>query len=158
MEAGVGVCLELIKYCRQNDTVGWLVTCCVQLWRRSLARRTLFSYVSQACYNAYIECNFLELVPVQSTGVNVYDVREQCKVAPLCYDFSAVDKFLAKPDVIKALGVTGRSWTSCNRVVDLALVMAGDWMLDYSHQLPPMLASNISVVVYSGEFDFVCNW
>eukprot|EP00462_Mataza_sp_D1_P000703 CAMPEP_0175093878 /NCGR_PEP_ID=MMETSP0086_2-20121207/3267_1 /TAXON_ID=136419 /ORGANISM="Unknown Unknown, Strain D1" /LENGTH=449 /DNA_ID=CAMNT_0016366909 /DNA_START=6 /DNA_END=1355 /DNA_ORIENTATION=- len=135
MEAGVGVCLELIKYCRQNDTVGWL-----------------------ACYNAYIECNFLELVPVQSTGVNVYDVREQCKVAPLCYDFSAVDKFLAKPDVIKALGVTGRSWTSCNRVVDLALVMAGDWMLDYSHQLPPMLASNISVVVYSGEFDFVCNW
>jgi len=44
---------------------------------------------------------------------NVYDIREKCEHPPLCYDFSNVDKFLARADVIEALGVKGRSWTEC---------------------------------------------
>lgn len=36
---------------------------------------------------------------------NVYDIREKCEHPPLCYDFSLVDKFLARDDVIEALGV-----------------------------------------------------
>jgi len=41
---------------------------------------------------------------------NVYDIRKKCEHPPLCYDFSKVDKFLAREDVIKALGVEGRKW------------------------------------------------
>ncbi len=31
---------------------------------------------------------------------NIYDIREKCVNPPLCYDFSLVGKFLARPDVI----------------------------------------------------------
>jgi len=36
---------------------------------------------------------------------NVYDIRDKCSNPPLCYDFSNIDNFLARPDVIAALGV-----------------------------------------------------
>jgi hypothetical protein len=39
---------------------------------------------------------------------NVYDIRKKCDYPPLCYDFSKVDKFLAREDVVEALGVEGR--------------------------------------------------
>jgi carboxypeptidase C (cathepsin A) len=85
----------------------------------------------------------------------VYDVREKCQVPPLCYDFSNLDAFLALPEVIDALGVAGRSWVSCNRLVTLQLVFAGDWMRNLALQVPAILASGVRIVVYSGEYDFV---
>jgi len=135
MELGAPACLALIRGCSLNSTLNWL-----------------------ACYNAYIECNYLELLPVQFTGINMYDIREPCKVPPLCYDFTNLDDWTKKDDVIAALGVKGHGWESCDHVVDLALVMAGDWMLGYNDQLPDLLKSNITVTVYSGEFDYIVNW
>jgi len=44
---------------------------------------------------------------------NVYDIRKKCEHPPLCYDFSNIDKFLAREDVLEALGVKGRKWSSC---------------------------------------------
>ena len=40
-----------------------------------------------------------------SPRFNVYDIRKKCDFPPLCYDFSNVDKFLGREDVITALGV-----------------------------------------------------
>lgn len=85
----------------------------------------------------------------------MYDVREKCQVPPLCYDFSKVDAFLAQPEVAAALGVTGLTWQSCNRIVSLELVFAGDWMRNLALQVPAILASGVRIVVYSGEYDFV---
>jgi len=45
---------------------------------------------------------------------NVYDIREACKVPPLCYDFSPADNLLKNPDVQKVLGVPGRKWEECD--------------------------------------------
>jgi len=129
------ICSVLIQGCIDNSTLGWL-----------------------DCINAYTMCNYAELVPVTFTGINPYDVREQCEVQPLCYNFTLVNSFLAQPAVIQALGVEGRIWNSCNRLVELELVFAGDWMLNYASDIPELLAQNISVLVYSGEFDFICNW
>lgn len=61
-----------------------------------------------------------------SPKFNVYDIRKKCDKPPLCYDFSNVDKFLAREDVIEALGVKGRKWESCNMKVHTMLL--GDWM------------------------------
>lgn len=61
---------------------------------------------------------------------NVYDIREKCEHPPLCYDFSKIDKFVARKDVIELLGVQGRSWTECRKDVHLALLT--DWMLNLS--------------------------
>jgi len=129
------VCIGLIKGCVENSTLGWL-----------------------ACINAYTVCNYAEILPVQFTGVNIYDVRSQCTVPPLCYDFSALDTLLTQPDLLKALGVNGRKWTSCNQVVELKLVFAGDWMLNFAQDIPLLLANNVSVLVYHGEWDFIVNW
>ena len=36
---------------------------------------------------------------------NVYDIRKKCEKPPLCYDFSLLDKLMARADVRKELGV-----------------------------------------------------
>jgi len=45
---------------------------------------------------------------------NVYDIRIPCEVPGLCYDFSNLDKFLARDDVKKSLGVENRTWAKCD--------------------------------------------
>lgn len=109
------------------------------------------------CLNAYVTCNFGEVTPVQSTGVNVYDVRIPCGDSELCYDFSDVDEYLNRRDVKEALGVH-KPWQECSHLVDLALVYGGDWMKAYNHQVAHLLDSGVKVLIYAGEYDFICNW
>lgn len=87
---------------------------------------------------------------------NVYDIRKQCDYPPLCYDFSPVENFLKRDDVIAELGVKGRSWESCNMAVHTALL--GDWVTDLSNKVSYLLNNNVNVLVYSGDKDFICNW
>merc|ERR1712232_1397857 len=109
-----------------------------------------------ACLQAYDTCNFAELIPVQESGANLYDVRKPCTVKPLCYDFSAETQWLNAH--VKELGAHKSNWTSCNRVVDLKLVSHGDWMLGFQQDLPPLLAAGLPVLVYFGDQDFIVNW
>lgn len=129
------VCVGLISACAADSTLGWL-----------------------ACINAYTMCNMAEIMPAQFTGINMYDVREQCTVPPLCYNFTLVSSLLVRPDVIQALNVGTRGWTSCNPEVELELVFAGDWMLNFASDIPKLLAANIDVTVYHGEYDYIVNW
>lgn len=87
---------------------------------------------------------------------NVYDIRKQCDHPPLCYDFSPVENFLKRADVIESLGVQGRSWESCNMAVHTALL--GDWVTDLSTKVSYLLDNGVHVLVYSGNKDFICNW
>lgn len=135
MAAGLPACEKAIATCAQNTTIGLL-----------------------GCLTAMGTCNGAEVLPFTLSGLNPYDVREKCAVPPLCYNFTNVELFLAQPVVQAALGVTGHTWQSCNRIVELELVLAGDWMRDLSVEIPDILSSDVRVVVYSGEFDFVCNW
>ena len=87
---------------------------------------------------------------------NVYDIRKQCDYPPLCYDFSPVENFLKRADVIESLGVQGRTWESCNMVVHTALL--GDWVTDLSDKVAYLLNNGVNILVYSGDKDFICNW
>lgn len=83
-----------------------------------------------ACLNAYIFCNLGELLPVQSSGVNVYDVRQPCLPGQqLCYDFSDIEAYLNRQDVQEALlgpqAAGKKPWSECKPLVDLALVYGG---------------------------------
>merc|ERR1711988_61368 len=40
------------------------------------------------CTEAFVSCNANLIDPVQETGVNQYDLREQCTHPPLCGDYS----------------------------------------------------------------------
>jgi cathepsin A (carboxypeptidase C) len=87
---------------------------------------------------------------------NVYDIREKCDKPPLCYDFSPADNLLGRADIQKVLGVEGRKWTECSKLVHTALL--GDWMLNLSSKVTDLLNADLDVLVYSGDKDFICNW
>lgn len=87
---------------------------------------------------------------------NVYDIRRKCDVPPLCYNMSNVDYFIARDDVIDALGVRGRKWVACNMIVHTLLV--GDWLTNLGTEISLLLTKGVNVLVYSGDKDFVCNW
>jgi cathepsin A (carboxypeptidase C) len=111
---------------------------------------------TSACSGAEMTCNSAMLSPVQETGINLYDIREQCQNPPLCYDFSAVSSFLNQASTKKELGTTGHSWSDCNQIVNM--MFASDWMKNFQTQFPDMLASNIRVLIYAGDVDFICNY
>ena len=36
------------------------------------------------CIEAYETCNMINLIPIELTGINLYDIRIKCEVPPLC--------------------------------------------------------------------------
>ena len=46
----------------------------------------------------------------------------------------------------------------CNRIVDMVMVYAGDWMLNFQQDVATVLDKGYKVLVYAGEMDFICNW
>eukprot|EP01098_Paradermamoeba_levis_P004446 TRINITY_DN1907_c0_g1_i1.p1 TRINITY_DN1907_c0_g1~~TRINITY_DN1907_c0_g1_i1.p1 ORF type:complete len:240 (+),score=103.17 TRINITY_DN1907_c0_g1_i1:646-1365(+) len=109
-----------------------------------------------SCTNAQTVCNLALVEPVQLTGVNLYDITQKCANPPLCYDFSSVDKFLNQDTIKQKLGVGNRKWSDCNYVVNA--MFKSDWMKNYQTDIPSVLATNATVVVYAGENDYICNW
>ena len=84
-----------------------------------------------ACIAATDACNLGLLIPYTLTGMNPYDMRVKCAKPPLCYDFSNVATYLARPEVQAKLGVTGHKWADCDRGVALGFELDGDWMQSY---------------------------
>jgi len=111
-----------------------------------------------ACVTATDLCNMGLLMPYELTGLNPYDMREKCKVPPLCYDFNNVQTYLDMDSVKEQLGTQGHKWADCNRAVAMAFELSGDWMKDYQQLIPDMLADGIRVLIYAGDQDFICNW
>jgi len=111
-----------------------------------------------ACTNAYAVCNAGELLPIEVSGVNLYDVTAKCDKPPLCYDFSAVTDWLNTPTNLAALGAKKKKWESCNRLVEIKLVFAGDWMRSYKEAVRSLLEAGVPVLVYHGENDAIVNW
>lgn len=102
------------------------------------------------CLNAYVVCNVGLVTPIESSGVNVYDVRLPCGSEPLCYDFSNVDAYLNQADVQKDLGVR-KPWAECSHLVDLEMVYGGDWMKSFDDDIVALLDAGLEVLIYAGE-------
>jgi len=137
MGAALALCEPLVKGCNAGDDI--------ENWAE--------------CYNAYLVCNMGLIMPVEATGVNPYDIRDQCAVKPLCYDFSPIDNFLARSSVREELKIPhGHRWSECNKVVDITMIYGGDWAKNFLGDVEEILGSGIEILVYAGEYDFICNW
>jgi len=110
---------------------------------------------SLSCTVAFTVCNLAEVTPVQSTGINLYDLRIPCEYGNLCYNFTNVEAFLNRKDIQTQLGVS-KKWESCNMLVNR--MFEGDWMHEYQDQIPDLLKSGIRVLIYAGDQDYICNW
>jgi serine carboxypeptidase-like clade IV len=84
-----------------------------------------------------------------------YDIRKKCQ-GSLCYDFSNLEKLLNKKTVRDALGVGDIDFVSCSKEVYNAMLQ--DWMRNFEVDIPELLEDGIKVLIYAGEFDFICNW
>jgi cathepsin A (carboxypeptidase C) len=130
MKSAVPICISAIKNCEKTNSL-------------------------DVCSEAMANCNMALIQPVQMGGINQYDMREQCKEPPLCYNFDAIQSFLNSPATQKILG-TNRDWESCNFSVNGQF--QGDWMKNYAKHIPDMLANGHSVMIYAGDVDFICNY
>ena len=87
---------------------------------------------------------------------NPYDIRIGCEVPPLCYDFSNAGTYLNEDDIQEQLGVSGRKWKDCKK--DVQIFMMGDWLNDLANKVADVANKGYTVLVYSGDKDFICNW
>jgi len=110
---------------------------------------------THACLEAFMACNYAEMVPYQLSMYNPYDMRIRCEHLPLCYEFSHVADFLNKPEVQSEIGAKGQ-WASCSMLVN-KLFMA-DFMRSFHYGIPDLLAADIDVLIYAGDVDYICNW
>ncbi|KAL2326689.1 hypothetical protein Fmac_025747 [Flemingia macrophylla] len=109
-----------------------------------------------ACAAAYVVCNVIfSDIMLHAGDTNYYDIRKKC-VGSLCYDFSNMEKFLNQKSVRESLGVGKIHFVSCSREVYTAMLM--DWMRNLEVGIPGLLEDGISLLVYAGEYDLICNW
>lgn len=109
------------------------------------------SMADAACAAAQTGCNAAEVMPYQTSGLNVYDMRIPCEVPGLCYDFSNIGKYLARAEVRRALNIdpAHADWADCNMAVNM--MFRADWMKDYQQRLPDLLNDGIRVLIYAGD-------
>ena len=109
------------------------------------------------CAKAQEVCNQNVMGPYFNSGLNPYDITIPCVVPGLCYNFTFVTQFMNRADVQAALGVQGTiPWQSCNMAVNSQF--SNDWAKNFNQYIPDLLNSEIRVLIYAGNFDFICNW
>ncbi|KAK1421632.1 hypothetical protein QVD17_24118 [Tagetes erecta] len=106
----------------------------------------------KTCLDARDKCLQVHREIASISDFCVYDIRRK-----ECYDMSAIEEFLNKASVKKALGVPRDiNFVSCSGVVYGA--MLEDFMRNLEVGLPQLLDADIKMLIYAGEYDFICNW
>jgi cathepsin A (carboxypeptidase C) len=112
---------------------------------------------NKECATAMDFCSSTQMGPFEQSGLNVYDIRIPCKVPGLCYNFTATTNWFNSAAVKTALGARPQSvWATCDMKVNS--MFGEDWMRQFETEIPDLLASNIRVLIYAGDVDFICNW
>jgi len=145
-----------------NNTVAKIVSAPVHL-AMELATPECIALIA-GCQALTVECSLAQelcdlalLEPVVATGIDVYDIREKCTYPPLCGNYENLNKFLSLASVKSQLGTTGHAYNGpCNDGVNI--LFADDWMKNFQTDIPALLANNLTVLVYAGIDDFICNW
>jgi len=96
----------------------------------------------------------LSLVAAEAGGVEVYDIRKtEDPTDPL---MDKLQTYLNKPEVKKMMNAGDSSWTACADAPYFALM--GDITRSSEKLFPKILAANIPVLIYNGNYDLICNY
>ncbi|KAF6166943.1 hypothetical protein GIB67_037456 [Kingdonia uniflora] len=108
------------------------------------------------CLTAFYDCtDIFDQIMNYNRDMNYYDIRKKCE-GNLCYDFSNMETFLNLKTTRTALGVGNIEFVSCSPAVYNAMEL--DWMKDLEVGIPALLNDGISMLIYAGEYDLICNW
>ncbi|PRT55557.1 Carboxypeptidase Y [Wickerhamiella sorbophila] len=112
------------------------------------------------CVPAVIYCNNAQIGPYQQTGLNVYDIREECQGDNgLCYpQLDLIDQYLNLPEVKEAVGADVETYQGCNFDVNRDFLFNGDWMKPYQTAVSELLEKEVPILIYAGDKDYICNW
>jgi len=106
---------------------------------------------------AFYDCNEVLQIALSAAGdLNVYDIREPCSYPPLCYDLSAITRYLNLPSTRRKLGVGDRQWQPCSAAA-YAPFETKDFEYSYRFDLPRILKW-VPVLIYNGDFDLVVDF
>lgn len=84
-----------------------------------------------------------------------YDIRMKCE-GNYCYDFSPVDRLMNEDSVKEAIGVGDVEFSTCS--ANVLIHMLNYIMRNLEVVIPALLEDGIRALVYSGEYDIICNW
>ncbi|RIB28120.1 Alpha/Beta hydrolase protein [Gigaspora rosea] len=107
----------------------------------------------QDSFNAQDYCESKLYEPYEQTGRDVYDIRcsNNCDLG------LDIDKYSNREDVKTQLGVNSSLiFNSCKGQPNFRLT--GDYLRPFDIDIPLLLGSNIRVLIYAGDADFICNW
>mmetsp|Transcript_11947 Transcript_11947/g.14925 ORF Transcript_11947/g.14925 Transcript_11947/m.14925 type:complete len:237 (+) Transcript_11947:2-712(+) len=112
------------------------------------------------CQEALGYCDEFEIQPFLLAGLNPYNIQLPCDRDrnPLCYNFTNVETFLNLNSTRKNLHVSEKKgrWYSCDGFVHWKFT--NDWMTDLSWRVARVLEAGVSVLIYAGDLDFLCNY
>jgi cathepsin A (carboxypeptidase C) len=112
---------------------------------------------SLTCVEARKYCQSNVLQPFVDAGVNVFDIRKQFKNDSMA-DTGYLEEYFRSHEVINAVGAKVDNFTRFNDDVIAGFTETGDEAKQFKSNLDEVLNYGISVLLYAGDKDFICNW
>ncbi|ESK93489.1 hypothetical protein Moror_1681 [Moniliophthora roreri MCA 2997] len=130
--------------------------------KKWMTEQCLDSFDAINCRAAFSYCREKIGGPYARSGMNPYDISKKGCEHDLCYpEIEYMTSFLNLPSTRNALGIDP-SFTSNFTPVSIAVYDAFDAQMDQYKRTPlhvaALLEREVRVLVYAGNYDWVCNW
>lgn len=115
---------------------------------------------SLTCVPSVVYCDKHMLGPFVDTGLNPYDIRVKCDdPAGGCYkEMEYIDDYLNLQSVMEAVGANVDIYSSCDEIVFKNFIYTGDEAKPFQQYVAQLIESDVPVLIYAGDKDFICNW
>jgi len=113
------------------------------------------------CGAAFSFCSLELMGPYQSLGLSSYDMTRDCTRTDIeCVPGTKIPEYLNQPHIRKELGIDAGfgNYTDHSNIIGNAFGASGDLFHQNQVYVAELLARNISVLIYAGTTDFICNW
>ncbi|KAI7861595.1 Alpha/Beta hydrolase protein [Spinellus fusiger] len=114
------------------------------------------------CYAAGLYCKKAQLDPFDKTGLNPFDIRKKwSEDRPYCYqEYSTLEAWANTDQVRRLLGVDSEAgrFESCGSSLETLFTVSLDSITGFSQSISDALTEGVSVLMFSGDMDWQCNW